>query len=48
MSKQRNNRENSQETYSGPSKSGNNKGRSAQPGNPAYDKKLDGPNRPSV
>jgi len=41
-------RENGAETYTGPSKSGNGRGGSAQPESPGYDKKLDGPNRPSV
>ncbi len=43
-----NERESGAETYTGPSKSGKGRSGSAQPGTPGYDKKLDGPNRPSV
>lgn len=44
------NRENDAETYEGPSKSGGSVrgGSSVQPEDRAYDKKTDGPNRPSV
>ncbi|WP_181438711.1 hypothetical protein [Paenibacillus sambharensis] len=42
------NRERDSETYKGPSKSGSRGNQSVQPENPAFDKKLDGPNRPSV
>lgn len=43
-------RENDAETYQGPSKSGGSvKGKSSvRPEDGAYDKKTDGPNRPSV
>ncbi|HUC93063.1 MAG TPA: hypothetical protein VMS09_13740 [Paenibacillus sp.] len=43
-----NKRESDSETYEGPSKSGNGGNRSDRPGTSSYDKRLDGPNRPSV
>ncbi|WP_190287521.1 hypothetical protein [Paenibacillus darwinianus] len=43
-----NKRESDSETYEGPSKSGNRKDGAARSGTSSYDKRLDGPNRPSV
>ena len=50
MQNQQGKRENDAETYEGPGKSGGSVkgGSSVQPEDPAFDKKTDGPNRPSV